>query len=141
MSGSEGASGQFSSPLEVCRRGLADLRQEDELSLGPMKGGEEEKQSSAEFVENLDRVDVNLARVIMPHRPGFTLPPRPATPSESSDVVLFSYPIMIFGLHIATTPFYTPFGTTSLPPSTQPHVSPYIFINIYHSEYSGGRRR
>jgi len=47
------------------------------VSLGPMKRSEEERSSFAEFVEDLDRVDVNLARVVRPRRPGFTLPPRP----------------------------------------------------------------
>ena len=49
------------------------------VSLGPMERSEEERKSFAEFVEDLDRVDVDLARVTVPSRPGFTLPSRPAT--------------------------------------------------------------
>ena len=52
------------------------------VSLGPMRRGEEERRSIAEFVEDMDRVDVNLARVVVPCRPGFALPPRPATLSD-----------------------------------------------------------
>lgn len=52
-----------------------------DVSLDPVES-EDEKRSFAKFVENLDRVDINLARVVMPRRPGFTLPPRPVTPSE-----------------------------------------------------------
>jgi len=53
------------------------------MSLGPMERSEEERRSK--FVEDLDRVDANLARVVTPIRPGFTLPPRPraATPAVS----------------------------------------------------------
>ena len=53
------------------------------VSSGPMERSEEERKSFAEFVEDLDRVDVDLARVAMPSRPGFVLPSRPATPPGS----------------------------------------------------------
>lgn len=52
-------------------------------SLGPMERSEEERKSFAEFVEDLDRVDVDLAKVVMPSRPGFALPSRPVSPSGS----------------------------------------------------------
>lgn len=50
-------------------------------SMGPMERSEEERRGFAELVEDADRVDVDLAKVILPSRPGFTLPIRPATPS------------------------------------------------------------
>ena len=53
------------------------------VSMGPMERSEDERRGFAEFVEDLDRVDIDLAKVIRPNRPGFTLPARPATPSES----------------------------------------------------------
>ena len=52
-------------------------------SSGPMERSKEERRLFTEFIEDLDRVDVDLARVVMPSRPGFGLPPRPATSSES----------------------------------------------------------
>ena len=53
------------------------------MSMGPMERSEEERKGFAEFVEDLDRVDVDLTKVVVPSRPGFTLPPRPATPSKA----------------------------------------------------------
>ena len=53
------------------------------VSMGPMERSKEERKAFAEFVEDLDRVDVDLAKVILPNRPGFTLPVRPAAASES----------------------------------------------------------
>ncbi|KAF9644974.1 hypothetical protein BDM02DRAFT_813294 [Thelephora ganbajun] len=53
------------------------------VSMGPMERSEEERKAFVEFVEDLERVDVDLAKVVMLGRPGFTLPPRPATPSGS----------------------------------------------------------
>ena len=53
------------------------------VSMGPMERSEEERRGITEFVEDLGRVDVDLTKVIMPSRPGFTLPPRPTAPSES----------------------------------------------------------
>ena len=53
------------------------------VSMGPMERSEEERKGFLEFVEDLDRVDVDLSKVVFPSRPGFTLPARPATPSES----------------------------------------------------------
>ena len=51
-------------------------------SMGPTKRSEEERRAFAESVEDADtRVDVDLAKVILPSRPGFTLPARPVTPS------------------------------------------------------------
>jgi len=47
-----------------------------------MERSEEERKAFAEFVEDANRVDVDLAKVVLPNRPGFTLPARPATPSE-----------------------------------------------------------
>jgi len=44
------------------------------ISMGPMKRSEEERKTFAEFTEDLDRVDVDLAKVILPSRPRFTLP-------------------------------------------------------------------
>ena len=41
-----------------------------------------EKKGSAGFVENTDGVDVDLAKVVLPSRPGFTLPARPANLPE-----------------------------------------------------------
>lgn len=52
------------------------------VSMGPMERSEEEREAFVEFIGDLDRVDIDLARVVMPSRPGFTLPPRPVTPSE-----------------------------------------------------------
>lgn len=52
-------------------------------SFGPMKRSEEESKSFAEFVEDLDRVDVDLAKVVMPSHPGFALPSRPVSPPGS----------------------------------------------------------
>ena len=49
------------------------------VSMGPMERSEEERRAFSEFVEDLDRVDVDLAKVALPSRPGFTLPVRPAT--------------------------------------------------------------
>jgi hypothetical protein len=53
------------------------------VSMGPMKRSGGESEAFAEFVDDLDRVDVDLAKVVLPSRPGFTLPARPATVSES----------------------------------------------------------
>ena len=53
------------------------------VSMGPMERSKEERKAFIEFVEDLDRVDVDLAKVILPNRPGFTLPARPAAASES----------------------------------------------------------
>ena len=50
-------------------------------SMGPMERSEEERRAFTELVEDVERVDVDLAKVILPSRPGFTLPARPATPS------------------------------------------------------------
>ena len=50
------------------------------VSMGPMGRSEEERTAFVEFVEDLDRVDVDLAKVALPSRPGFILPARPATP-------------------------------------------------------------
>lgn len=50
------------------------------VSMGPMERSEEERRGFAEFVEDLDRVDVDLAKVVLPSRPGFILPARPVTP-------------------------------------------------------------
>ena len=51
------------------------------VSMGPTERSEEERRALAELVEDADRVDVDLANVILPSRPGFTLPARPVTPS------------------------------------------------------------
>ena len=51
------------------------------VAMGPMERSEERK-GFGEFVEDLDRVDVDLSRVVLPSRPGFALPARPTT-SES----------------------------------------------------------
>jgi hypothetical protein len=47
---------------------------------GPHGEGEEERREFAEFVEDMGMVDVDLAKVVVPSRPGFILPARPATP-------------------------------------------------------------
>lgn len=52
------------------------------VAMGPMGRSEEERRGFAELVEDLDMVDVDLAKVVVPSRPGFTLPARPVTPSE-----------------------------------------------------------
>jgi len=48
------------------------------VSMGPMERSEEERRGFVEFVEDLDRVDVDLAKIALPSRSGFTLPVRPA---------------------------------------------------------------
>lgn len=53
------------------------------MSMGPMERSEEERRGFAGFVEDMERVDVDLAKVAVPTRPGFILPARPAAPSES----------------------------------------------------------
>jgi hypothetical protein len=53
------------------------------VSLGPIERSEEERRSFAKLVEGVNRVDVDMARVTMPSRPGFALPLRPVAPSES----------------------------------------------------------
>ena len=52
------------------------------VSMGPMERSEEERRGFVEFVEDLDRVDVDLSRIVLPSRPGFTLPARPTTPES-----------------------------------------------------------
>ena len=52
------------------------------VSMGPMERSEEERKGFGEFVEDLDRVDVDLSRIVLPSRPGFTLPARPTTPES-----------------------------------------------------------
>ena len=52
------------------------------VSMGPTERSEEERKAFVEFVEDLDRVDVDLAEVVVPTRPGFTLPARPTIFSE-----------------------------------------------------------
>ena len=51
------------------------------VSMGPMERSEERK-GFAEFGRDLDRVDVDFAKVILPSRPGFTLPAHLAPASE-----------------------------------------------------------
>ena len=46
-------------------------------AMGPVNRSEEEKKWFADFVEDMERVDVDLAKVPAP-RPGFALPPTPA---------------------------------------------------------------
>ena len=53
------------------------------VSMGPMERSEEERKGFVGFFEDLDTVDVDLTKVVMPSRPGFLLPARPVTPSES----------------------------------------------------------
>ena len=48
--------------------------------MGPTERSEGERRAFAELVEDVDRVDVDLTKAILPSRPGFTLPARPATP-------------------------------------------------------------
>jgi len=48
-------------------------------AMGPINRSEEEKKWFADFVEDMERVDVDLAKVPAP-RAGFALPPRPAFP-------------------------------------------------------------
>ena len=52
------------------------------VSMGPMERSEEDRKGFAEFIEDLDTVDVDLTRVVMPSRSGFLLPARPVTPPE-----------------------------------------------------------
>ena len=52
------------------------------VAMGPMERSEEHRKAFGESVEDLDRVEVDLARVVMPSRPGFALPTRPITSSE-----------------------------------------------------------
>ena len=52
------------------------------VSMGPMERSGEERKAFVEFVEDLDRVDVDLSKVVLPSRPGFALPARPVTPSR-----------------------------------------------------------
>ena len=39
--------------------------------MGPMKRSGEEREAFVEFVEDLDRADIDLAKVILPNQPGF----------------------------------------------------------------------
>lgn len=52
------------------------------VAMGPMERSEEERKAFAEFIEDSGRVDVDLAKVVLPSRPEFTLPSRPIIPSE-----------------------------------------------------------
>ena len=66
------------------------------VSMGPMERSDGEGKTFAEFIQDLDRVDIVLAKVVLPNRPGFALPARPATlPSCSPFFPLLRYFIRI----------------------------------------------
>ena len=67
--------------LEFVDRGDKTFGGRLSKTTGPTKRSEEERKWFADFVEEMERVDVNLAKV-PPPRPGFALPRRPAPSVE-----------------------------------------------------------